>query len=293
MTPRTGIRTGDALETIGELPSGSIRTIVTSPPYYGLRDYGNPGQIGLEKSPEEYIERLVLVFRAARRVLSNDGTVWLNLGDSYQGKSGRLGPKQLLGIPWRVALALQADGWFLRQDIIWAKPNPMPESVTDRCTKSHEYIFMLTKSAKYYFDHEAIKEPSVDKESHKGRNKRTAVTPEKESMAGKYLTTRSGFKNIEDGKTYPFRNKRDVWTITTKPFKGAHFAVMPPDLVEPCILAGSEPGDTVLDPFCGSGTVGVVAKRLSRSFIGIDLNPEYVAMAEQRIKDEAVQDTLV
>jgi len=250
---------GDALEELRNLPDGGARCCVTSPPYWGLRDYRTDGQLGLERTPEEYVSRLVEVFREVRRVLADDGTLWLNLGDSYaanrtyqvsptkwskleQGQSAvvppGLKPKDLVGIPWRVAFALQADGWYLRSDIIWAKPNPMPESVTDRPTKAHEYLFLLSKRERYYYDAEAIAER---------------------------------------------RNKRTVWTITTQPFPDAHFAVMPQALVEPCILAGSEPGDTVLDPFAGSGTVGVVALRHGRRFSGIDLNPEYVAMAQRRI----------
>ena len=381
----TKIMTGDARVHLANIESGSVQTCITSPPYFGLRDYGHDGQIGLEQTPEEYVAELVEVFRLVRDALADDGTLWLNLGDSYagSGKGGQseakrsdgwqpeyankgatygLKPKDLIGIPWRVAFALQADGWYLRSDIIWHKPNPMPESVTDRPTKSHEHLFLFSKSPRYYYDHEAIKEPTVD---------------------GDHA-----------------RNKRDVWTINTKPFKGAHFAVMPEALVEPCILAGSRiagkrcdcdeiiasptgsgqvedpslvtgragmnrprradegvrpitrreqrghaeqikaspyrdemkqeagsafdhyirtdrsgarplpqqllatwiergwigkvwpcshpkhPADIVLDPFAGSGTVGVVAKRHGRNFIGVELNPEYAAMAEGRILNE-------
>jgi DNA modification methylase len=263
-----------------------------------LRDYGNDGQIGLEQTPDEYIIEMVNVFREVWRVLKDDGTVWLNLGDSYSGSgkgpAGNLGskhnerhlenkhsaivpqglkPKDLIGIPWKVAFALQADGWYLRQDIIWAKPNPMPESVQDRCTRSHEYLFLLTKSAKYYFDNQAIKEDAVTG----SWDKLPPIGGKKHQENGN--PTYSGNQPASDGK----RNKRDVWTINTKPFKGAHFAVMPEALVEPCILAGSRGGDLVLDPFTGSGTVGVVAKRHNRNFVGVELNPEYAQIAEERI----------
>jgi len=292
----------------------SVRTCVTSPPYFGLRDYGHDGQIGLEQTPEEYVNQMVNVFRLVREVLTDDGTLWLNLGDSYAGGGGGnynktgvsqaggqhitnvrnrrswleeagVKPKDLLGIPWRVAFALQADGWYLRSDIIWHKPNPMPESVRDRPTKSHEYLFLLTKSAKYYYDHEAIKEQGVmtsagsaqrdTRETHGMGGGNTAINAAKERMRKELA---------ENG--HVMRNKRDVWNINTKPFKGAHFAVMPEALVEPCILAGSEPDDTVLDPFTGSGTVGVVAKRHGRKFLGVELNPEYAEIANQRISNE-------
>ena len=360
---------GDVRNRLSELVDGSVQTCVTSPPYWGLRDYGNGDQIGLEQNPDQYVKQMVEVFREVKRVLSDDGTLWLNLGDSYSGSgkgpAGNLGaknnerhlehkhsaivpeglkPKDLVGIPWRVAFALQADGWFLRQDIIWAKPNPMPESVTDRCTKSHEYIFLLSKSAKYYYDNEAIKEPTLtnDTSIRDRDNTRLNNTPGRTHM--------NGLKN----NNYETRNKRDVWTINTKPFKGAHFAVMPEALVEPCVLAGTseagacamcrkpyvriiEKGEiaeretrdhlvnvipgrdkpsrmqskhmlaipkstvgwsqacdcetsdvvpcTVLDPFTGSGTVAVVSLRLGRSFVGVELNPEYAEIAEKRITD--------
>ena len=313
---------GDVREKLKELDSNSIQTCVTSPPYWGLRDYGNEGQLGLEKSPQEYVENMVEVFREVKRVLKDDGTLWLNLGDSYVGGKGASGqgsseyqaeraergesinqhyhnvggkgitrgadnmkvmreiglkPKDLVGIPWRVAFALQADGWYLRQDIIWAKPNPMPESVRDRCTKSHEYLFLLTKSSKYYFDNEAIKEPST------GRSSGNKVPQKGANIKG--MEIRNGLFAAQS-KIYEMRNKRDVWLISSKPFKGAHFAVMPEALVEPCILAGSQAGDLVLDPFAGSGTVGVVAKKHNRDFIGIELNPDYAKIAENRIGDE-------
>jgi DNA modification methylase len=278
---------------------------VTSPPYYGLRDYGIDEQLGLEDTPELYVQKLVEVFREVKRVLKDDGTLWLNLGDSYSNlnwsygkdkrfetqiniesekkKFGRgiadknLPSKSLMGIPWRVAFALQADGWILRQDIIWHKPNPMPESVTDRCTKAHEYIFILAKSQKYYFDNEAIKEPHTTKP--------TKLRDRRNERYGRAFLSPLG-AGLRTGYGENGRNKRSVWTITTKPFKGAHFATFPEDLVKPCILAGSPKGGVVLDPFCGSGTVGVVCQKLGRDFIGIELNPDYVKMAEKRIAKE-------
>jgi DNA modification methylase len=313
--PSSLILIGDARKRLAELPAGSARTCITSPPYFGLRDYGVNRQIGLEETPDAYVAEMVALFREVWRVLAGDGTLWLNLGDSYAGSGkGRNGdgsanvdpnskqatslgtingtliktnlkgtgikPKDLIGIPWRVAFALQADGWYLRSDIIWAKPNPMPESVTDRPTRSHEYLFLLTKSAKYYYDHEAIKEPAVSKD----RN-----------FSGEPSGTYSADAGRNDGgihygagyKTGETRNKRDVWTITTKPFKGAHFAVMPEALVEPCVLASSAKGDMVLDPFAGSGTVGVVANRFGRNFIGTELNPKYGEIARERITSAA------
>ena len=293
---------GDCRESLGKIKPGSVQTCVTSPPYFGLRDYGHDEQLGLEQTPDEYVANMVEVFRGVRDALADDGTLWLNLGDSYSGsgkggqsaemRSGNwqpdyankgatygLKPKDLIGIPWRLAFALQADGWWLRQDIIWAKPNPMPESVTDRCTKSHEYLFLLTKRARYYYDHEAVKEPAV------------TVGDERHLRTDRYKADggprADGGTRLRTGNPQAdTRNKRSVWNITTKPFRGAHFAVMPEALVEPCILAGSMPGDTVLDPFAGSGTVGVVAKRHARRFIGCELNPEYAAMAEERILNE-------
>jgi DNA modification methylase len=294
---------GDVREMLGQLADCSIQSCVTSPPYWGLRDYGHDGQIGLEQTPDEYVAEMVAVFREVRRVLKDDGVLWLNLGDSYSGSgkgpAGNLGakhnerhlenkhsaivpdglkPKDLVGIPWRVAFALQADGWYLRQDIIWHKPNPMPESVTDRCTKSHEYLFLLTKSAKYYFDNEAIKEDakwSSDKRAGAGR---LTYNGKRQGTNG---TGQEAFVSIVDK-----RNRRSVWTIPTKPFRGAHFAVMPEALVEPCILATSREGDTVLDPFLGSGTVGLVAQRHNRRWVGCELNPEYAKIAEERINKE-------
>jgi len=303
---------GDVLAGLSGLPDGSVRCCVTSPPYWGLRDYGHDEQIGLEPTPDAYVAKLVTVFREVRRVLADDGTLWLNLGDSYaathrgelgrgaradnfnfaesrlvgQGKGSRreaeipsgLKPKDLVGIPWRVAFALQADGWYLRQDIIWHKPNPMPESVTDRCTKAHEYIFLMAKSARYYYDAEAVKEENTD-------------TSRVGKVAGGLGRKDDGYKTAHGdvhrgslgGVVTNGRNRRSVWTVATQPFPGAHFAVMPEALVEPCVKAGSATGDTVLDPFAGSGTVGVVAARLGRSFIGCELNPEYAQMARARI----------
>lgn len=292
---------GDAAQQLAQIESATIQTCITSPPYWGLRDYGYDEQIGLEESPDEYIEKLLQVFREVHRVLKDDGTLWLNIGDSYSGSgkgpAGNLGanhnerdmeskhsaitpkgtkPKDLVGIPWMLAFALRAEGWYLRQDIIWAKPNPMPESVTDRCTKSHEYLFLLSKSSRYYFDNKAIQERAVsevgDAEIRFGGNKYGDSDDPKHA-------TKSGNVWVPN----QMRNKRDVWTINTRPFAEAHFAVMPEALVEPCILAGSKEGDLVLDPFMGSGTVGFVAKKHFRNFIGIELNPEYAKIAEDRI----------
>ena len=288
------------------MPSGSVNCVVTSPPYFGLRDYGHDGQIGLEQTPAEFVAKLVDVFREVHRVLRDDGTLWLNLGDSYAaGKCGRadqdrntrnrdgrntanatdtgapmygqrkipegLKPKDLIGIPWRVAFALQEAGWYLRQDIIWHKPNPMPESVTDRCTKAHEYVFLLSKSPRYYFDSEAIKEPAVKGAAGSSFNKG--------KTAAHQMGRSSEKERTEDGT----RNRRSVWTVTTKPFKGAHFATFPPDLIEPCILAGCPEGGVVLDPFGGSGTTAGVALAHGRRAILCELNPEYAALVPDRV----------
>ena len=305
------IRQGNVFDVLPTLEPGSVQTCVTSPPYWGLRDYGVDHQIGLEATPEEYVEKLVRVFRGVRRALRDDGTLWLNLGSSYagswknQGRKEERGtqrpingpmmqsfdghpapesnagvvppgykPKDLVPIPWLVALALQADGWWLRSDIIWHKPNPMPESVTDRPTKSHEYLFLLATSEGYYYDAGAIAEPGSLAISGNTQRKYVKGDPHHRTKAG-FVAMRS--------TVYETVNRRSVWTITSEPFPAAHFAVMPQALVEPCILAGSKPGDLVLDPFSGSGTVGVVALRLGRRFLGVELNPEYTAMARRRI----------
>jgi DNA modification methylase len=316
---------GDCLDILPTLEANTIQCCVTSPPYYGLRDYGCEGQIGLEATPEAYVEKMVAVFREVRRVLADDGTLWLNIGDSYAaqrggtyqpaetlagGKHGKtddgsnvnrdrhdgynptrnassigLKHKDLIGIPWRVAFALQADGWYLRQDIIWAKPNPMPESVTDRCTKSHEYIFLLTKSARYFYDASAIREPAQYGEQH--ANKATSwgtnrKHPNKANVADYAFIGDNHTCHKSDDGTFE-RNRRSVWTVTTKPYKEAHFATFPEEIPRTCILAGSKKGDTILDPFSGAGTTGVVAEKLNRKYIGIELNPQYTKMAEDRI----------
>lgn len=277
---------------------------------YGLRDYGVQGQIGLEDTPEEYIDKLVMVFREVKRVLKPDGTLWINIGDSYAGGAGRwckegeigakqasnkesfgqikiakrwkhdsIKPKDLIGIPWMLAFALRSDGYYLRQDIIWSKPSCMPESVRDRCTKSHEYIFLLSKSAQYYFDSTAIKEPTItfDKGIRDRDNTRLNNTPGRSRMGGLARND------------YETRNKRSVWSVNVKPFKEAHFATFPTELIRPCILAGSRKGGIVLDPFFGSGTTGVVATQEHRGYIGIELNPEYVDIATKRIANTMVQ----
>ena len=384
--PRYTIIEGDCIKGMATLPDGCVHTCVTSPPYWGLRDYGTAtweggdstcnhvddvalaerlrqkksmisvgermdgstrtrvhdeqigntiqhrdvcpkcgakridAQLGAEKTPEAYVENMVNVFREVRRILRDDGTVWLNLGDSYARNGGGvesrmnsidkmgvgqkatylagamqtvnkvpfgLKSKDLVGIPWRVAFALQADGWYLRQDIIWHKPNPMPESVEDRCTKAHEYIFLLSKSQKYYYDSDAIKEPvsSVNpissKEYRQSIGRKSGIN---EVARWDETNARSmPIGNPSDGK----RNKRSVWTVTTKSFKGAHFATFPKDLIEPCVLAGCPEGGTVLDPFTGSGTTCVVALNHNRRFIGTELNPDYIKIARDRIADEA------
>ena len=297
---------GDCRETLKEF-DGKARTCVTSPPYYGLRDYGGEDkQIGQEERPEEYIQNLVEVFRSVRDVLTDDGTLWVNIGDSYYnyrpGKGQAL-PKQsvsktkqdlpdkcakrgnklqglkekdLIGIPWMLAFALRADGWYLRQDIIWHKPNPMPESVKDRCTKSHEYIFLLSKNRKYYYNNEAIKEPVKQDWGTRDRSKG------KYHNSGTGLVPHSGLS-----KSYDRKNKRDVWSVTNKPYKGAHFAVYPPDLIEPCIKAGSEEGDIVLDPFMGSGTTAIVSKSLNRHYIGCELHEDYGKLIQKRLSEKS------
>ena len=302
------IEFGDCRETMRRWAAESVKvqTCVTSPPYFGLRDYGVVGQIGLEQTPEEYITAMVEVFRCVRDVLADDGTLWLNIGDSYAanrsyqvpstkggtkhsysqavGGKGSVIPdglkaKDLIGIPWRLAFALQADGWFLRQDIIWHKPNPMPESVRDRCTKAHEYVFLLSKSERYYFDGEAIMEPVAA--STVERLSQPTLQQQEGScrVPGK---TNGNMKAV--GRTDK-RNRRSVWTVATQPYKGAHFATFPPALIEPCILAGSRPGDIVLDPFMGSGTTAAVALQHGRQYLGCELNPAYQPLQEARIAD--------
>lgn len=304
---------GDALETLKTFPDECVQCVVTSPPYWGLRDYGVVGQLGLEKTPEEYVAKMIEVFREVQRVLRKDGTLWLNLGDSYAagGNGGQgekqqsnrgtraiagkakkapqgLKPKDLVGIPWRVAFALQSDGWYLRQDIIWAKPNPMPESVTDRCTKSHEYIFLLAKSQKYYFDNEAIKEPMTVPERYNTRLRDPNHEQKRSNQGGRagIINMKTLEKHREKYLEHPFRNKRSVWIITTKSYPNAHFATFPPELPELCIKAGTKEGDVVLDPFMGSGTTALVAKKHSRQFVGIELNPEYVKLCEKRLQQQ-------
>ena len=374
------IRHGDCREVLRALPDESVHCCVTSPPYFGLRDYGVTGQIGLEPTPEEFVTELVEVFREVRRVLTDDGTLWLNLGDSYAGSgrggnpteatstlqggqdsqrasmvvrsrpigsqlpagfhenarlAGNIGrawvpppaglkQKDLMGVPWMVAFALRADGWYLRQDIIWSKPNPMPESVTDRCTKAHEYLFLLSKSERYHYDAEAIAEPlgqaSISRlsqdnlENQAGSDRVPGKTNGAMKAVGKRrpagnktlkgqiayeagderLRTHAGLvafasrerAKVDAGDLLGTRNKRSVWTVTTQPFKEAHFATFPPDLIEPCIKAGCPAGGTVLDPFGGAGTTGMVADRLQRDAILIELNPEYAAIAERRIRGD-------
>ena len=378
------ILVGDVLDRLRGLPDESVQCVVTSPPYWGLRDYGVAGQLGREKTPEEFIAKMVEVFSQVRRVLRDDGTLWLNIGDSYAGswgnysgqnrgnggqreiingsqvpnpaydglesyrpatsnKLGGIKPKDLVGIPWMLAFALRADGWWLRQDIIWSKPNPMPESVTDRCTKAHEYLFLMSKSSRYYYDAEAIKEPAAlsslarwdqDIENQHGSNRvpgktngtMKAVGGEPRSFKGsKFNQGKTALHQLDRSSDKPRvlgpkgasadeaenrsakgavmgrgagwrddptnspdkRNKRSVWEIATQPYSEAHFATFPEALVEPCILAGSKVGDTVLDPFCGSGTTGVVSLRYHREFIGIELNKDYAELARKRIDAES------
>jgi len=272
---------GDALTVLQTLPAGSVQTCITSPPYWGLRDYGVVGQLGLEPTPEAYVAAMVAVFREVRRVLRDDATLWCNMGDAFQDK-------QLLGMPWRLAFALQTDGWFLRSDIIWAKPNPMPESVTDRPTKAHEYLFLLAKSERYFYDIESIREP------HTMTPQRRTVSPI--GVRGQDFAGQRGHAGMRDmvsdePTTYGHpngRNRRSVWTVATQPYPEAHFATFPPDLIKPCVLAGSRVGDTVLDPFAGAGTTLYVAKELGRSAIGIELNPAYIALAERRLVQEVL-----
>jgi DNA modification methylase len=298
----------DVMAGLAQLADESVHCVVTSPPYWGLRDYGVPGQIGLEATPEEYVAKMVDVFREVRRVLREDGTLWLNLGDSYGGPAGnnRSGfgrpkdgggekiftgrdaapgtrAKDLVGIPWRVALALQADGWWLRQDVIWHKPNPMPESVTDRCTKAHEYLFMMTKAARYWYDADAIAESAT----YAGK---TVTLGEKSLSRGQATgaNVKASGNALEASVTVKdTRNARSVWTIATQPYKAAHFATFPEELPARCIKAGCPADGTVLDPFGGAGTTGLVATMLQRHAILIELNPEYAKLAEDRIYDRA------
>ena len=318
------IEFGDCRDTMRRWKEQGVKaqTCVTSPPYYGLRDYGHDGQIGLEETPDEYIKAMVEVFRCVWDVLEDDGTLWLNIGDSYAGsgkgqwKDGEHDPKKaktngmkmaiqkpldigckpkdLIGIPWMLAFALRADGWYLRQDIIWHKPNPMPESVQDRCTKAHEYIFLLSKSEKYYYDIDAIREPhsQAEKDGVTKEMMQKEWTAKRESQ-GKVQSDQSGKTSqggtVNRNKNYygnpEGRNRRSVWTVTTKPYSGAHFATFPPDLITPCILAGAPAGGVVLDPFMGSGTTAAVAVLNGRNYLGCELNPAYKELQDIRICD--------
>ncbi len=335
---------GDCLETLRQMPGGIVQTCVTSPPYFGLRDYsGGAAEIGKEKTPDEFVAALVAVFREVRRVLKDDGTLFLNIGDSYARTGGSdrkpsptatvgntirsmeampsrkqrapdgIKEKDLIGIPWMLAFALRADGWYLRQDIIWHKPNPMPESVTDRCTKAHEYIFLLSKSERYYFDNVAIKEPGKNPADdlrrmaqQKANNK--SMPDDKVNGLRPKVTRADSFKRDDSkraevipgqtvGTHRPDRkesepdgmsNKRSVWTVATTPYSGAHFATFPAALIEPCILAGAPAGGVVLDPFFGSGTTGEVAQNLGRQFIGCELNPAYKLLQDERLRQPSL-----
>ena len=310
------IYTGDSLKILRKFSAESVDCIVTSPPYYCLRDYGVAGQIGLEKSPEMYIKNLVSVFMECRRILKNEGTMWIVIGDSYAGSgrgwgckndlySRKIQPiasyanefskpknllnyknKDLIGIPWQLAFALRKNGWYLRQDIIWHKPNPMPESVRDRCTKAHEYVFLFAKSARYYFNHAAMLEPA----KYDGRAKNTYKGSAKYGGNDSKLTAQGihngGKRWANEIRGCLARNKRSVWTVPTRGFKGAHFATFPPDLIRPCIEAGSPLGGVVLDPFMGAGTTALIAKELGRNYVGIDLNSDYVRLAEERLGEQ-------
>jgi len=310
------IEFGDCRDTMRQWAADGVKvqTCVTSPPYFGLRDYGHEGQIGLEQTPEAYIAAMVEVFRCVHDVLADDGTLWVNIGDSYARQGGKVSeqsrhwdgrehdpgamhatrhvdnmpgykPKDLIGIPWMLAFALRADGWYLRQDIIWHKPNPMPESVRDRCTKAHEYIFLLSKSERYYFDSEAIKEPAVSDDKRPSALKRSRAFGynTKDKLIKGYP---DNFGEVARGDVAPaIRNRRSVWTVPTRPFRGAHFATFPPDLIEPCILAGARKGDIVLDPFMGSGTTAQVAVQHGRQYLGCELNKKYEELQKNRLKD--------
>lgn len=292
---------GDCIVELSKLKSESVNCCVTSPPYFGLRDYGVEGQLGLEQTPKEFIDKLVSVFKEVKRVLKYDGTCWIVVGDSYnarrsgghvgggeQGKRSKsymqkrsganvrdLKSKDLIGIPWMLAFALRDDGWYLRQDIIWHKPNPMPESVLDRCTKSHEYVFLLSKSYKYYYDSKAIREAG------KTYTRKASGYKTKETQG--HYDGRRGLGFATKDITTVGRNKQSVWPVKTSRFKGAHFATFPPDLIEPMIKAGCPESGVVLDPFFGAGTVGVVAEKLNRKWVGIELNKDYIAIAQKRI----------
>jgi site-specific DNA-methyltransferase (adenine-specific) len=305
---------GDCIESMKALDAESIDTCITSPPYWGLRDYGKDEQLGLEETPEEYVQNMVEVFREVKRVLKEDGTLWLNLGDTYAGNNsrasnnGRAGfgnpreavvsripegvkQKDLVGIPWRVAFALQADGWYLRQDIIWHKPNPMPESVTDRCTKAHEYIFLLSKSKSYYFDYKAIREPAAYDGRKDTKLKGSQKYIDKSIVPGdseQSFAARGHERWVEDENGVKVRNKRSVWTVPTKPYTGSHFAVFPPELIIPCVLAGSRKGGTVLDPFAGSGTTGQVAIENNRNVVLCELNEEYAKLIHKRLNSTTI-----
>ena len=309
---------GDARKL--DLPDGSINMCVTSPPYWGLRDYGHEGQLGLESTPEQYVANMVEVFREVKRVLRDDGTLWLNIGDSYANNGGAHGGrddnqqgvrakrthangggdqqprrapqglkhKDLVGIPWMLAFALRADGWYLRQDIIWHKPNPMPESVTDRCTKAHEYLFLLSKSERYFYDNEAIQE-----ESRRFWNSAKGFGGDNKKSKGVAFLQTQGAGSHHDDVEKSGRNRRSVWTVNTRPYRGAHFATFPPALIEPCVLAGCPKGGTVLDPFGGSGTTAEVALKNGRSVVLNELNPEYIKLAEARIAEAIKQGVLL
>lgn len=316
---------GNSLDVLKTFPGKSINCCVTSPPYWGLRDYGCEGQLGLEKTPEEYVNNLVLLFREVRRCLRDDGTLWLNLGDSYYNfrgytdyatpqtissndahkmesacgkrntKQDGLKGKDLVGIPWMTAFALRSDGWYLRQDLIWHKPNPMPESVTDRCTKSHEYIFLLSKSQKYYFDHESIQEDSVTMEERPnavvrdrlyGYDSKQSVLQKRNRPNGVSVEMAKQIGHIGNCGVNEKRNKRSVWTVNTKPYTEAHFATFPEKLIVDMVKAGCPEGGLILDPFMGAGTTGLVARKLGRDYVGIELNPKYINIAEKRIFNE-------
>lgn len=315
------IEFGDCRETMRRWASQGIKaqTCVTSPPYYGLRDYGHDGQIGLEETPEEYIKAMVEVFRCVWDVLEDSGTLWLNIGDSYcnsnsfaiaspeyqrEGRNNMpaddrkldklhatgLKAKDLIGIPWMLAFALRSDGWYLRQDIIWHKPNPMPESVQDRCTKAHEYIFMLTKNKTYYYDNESIKIDAINGDPSSPRGSKGVIGQQNAGNRKQDNTGNRTYSGFND-RYEPLEkaNKRSVWSVTTKPYSGAHFAVFPSDLIEPCIMAGSRVGDIVLDPFMGSGTTAQVAQHLGRKYLGCELNPEYEALQNRRLSQLSLE----